>query len=391
MEIINLNLMSYDTRSPARRPYTILHTESSLGWGGQERRILAEAVAMRARGHRLLLAGDPRGELLYRGERAGFFVLPLTFGGWRNLSAGLALRRLVRRERVDFLNTHSSLDSWVGMLALMGLQRPLLVRTRHLSTPVQSSWPTRRLYQAPAATITTSKGIKELLQQRVGVDPGRVFSIPTGVSLSEFAPRQADPSLRARLQIPDNSFVWGMVSVLRSWKGHLYALEALKELVDAGLQTTLVVVGEGPYRSLIEPRIKELGLEAYVRLVGYQEEVAPWLALMEVMVMASYAHEGVPQAALQSLALGKPVVGTQVGGIPEVVIPGETGLLVPPKDPHALAQAVLQLWEHPELRQELGRRGRDLVVQKYSLEQMAASVEAVYNLAWELGEGARGS
>jgi glycosyltransferase involved in cell wall biosynthesis len=361
------------------KTYTIMHTEASLGWGGQERRILAEAVAMRERGHRLLLACDPRGELFPRGERAGFRVFPLNFGGWCNLQAGLALRRLVQAERVDILNTHSSLDSWVGMLALTGIQT-MLVRTRHLSTPVKSSWPTRWLYRSPAATITTSQGIKELLQQRLGLPPARVFSIPTGVSLTEFAPRQADPSLRARVRIPENSFVWGMVSVLRSWKGHLYALEALKELVDAGLQTHLVVVGEGPYRSLIEPKIKELGLEEQVRLVGYQEDVAPWLALMEVVVMASYAHEGVPQAALQALALGKPVVGTRVGGIPEVVIPGETGLLVAPKDPQALAQAVRQLWEDKEQREKLGQQGRDLVVQKYSLEQMAAAVEEVYDL-----------
>ncbi len=365
------------------RTYTILHTESSLGWGGQERRIFAEAVAMRERGHRLLLAADPRGELLPRGEQAGFFVSPLNFGGWRNPGAILALRSLVQREKVDFLNTHSSLDSWVGMLALMGLQKPLWVRTRHLSTPVKGSWPTRWLYQTPQATITTSEGIKELLQQRVGVDPQRVFSIPTGVSLTEFAPREADVHLREQLQIPAGSFIWGMVSVLRSWKGHLYALEALRQLVDAGLPTILVVVGEGPYRSLIEPRIQELGLNAQVRLVGYQEDVTPWLALMEVVVMASYAHEGVPQAVLQALAMGKPVVGTTVGGIPEVIRPGETGLLMPPKDAHALAAALRQLWEQPTLRQEMGQRGRDLVIQKYSLGQMAAQVEEVYDGVWE--------
>jgi len=375
------------SKSITLRPYTILHTESSLGWGGQERRILAEAVAMEERGHRLLLACDPRGELFPRARRAGFTVLPLNFGGWRNLTAGLTLRRFLRQEGVDFLNTHSSLDSWVGLLALTGLKKPRLVRTRHLSTPVQSSWPTRWLYQSPGAIITTSEAIKELLQRRVGADPARVFSIPTGVSLTGFAPRDADPALRAQLRIPADCFIWGMVSVLRSWKGHLYALEALKVLVDAGMNTCLLVVGEGPYRSLIEPRIQELGLAAQVRLVGYQEEVAPWLALMEVMVMASYAHEGVPQAALQALAMGKPVVGTTVGGIPEVIISGETGVLVPPRDPRALALAVRQLSEQPELRAGLGRRGREMVVQRFSLEQMAAAVEAVYHSVVERDDG----
>jgi glycosyltransferase involved in cell wall biosynthesis len=364
--------------SPGKR-YTILHTESSLGWGGQERRILAEARAMQARGHRLLLGCDPRGELFLRARRAGFPALSLQFGGWRNFAAGLTLRRFLRRERADILNTHSSLDSWVGTLALGGWKRPGLVRTRHLSTPVQGTLPTRWLYQRPGAIITTSRDIKELLERRVYAAPDRVFAIPTGVDPGAFAPREPDLQLRARLGIPPDSFIWGMVSVFRSWKGHLYALEALKELTDAGLKTCLLVVGEGPYRAVIEPRIEELGVAEHVRLAGYQEEVAPYLALMAVLVMASYGHEGVPQAALQALALGKPVVGTRVGGIPEVVIPGKTGLLVPPKDPGALALAVRQLAADPSLRAEMGRGGREMVLEKYSLERMAAAVEAVYD------------
>ncbi|RJR42402.1 MAG: glycosyltransferase family 1 protein [Deltaproteobacteria bacterium] len=368
--------------SKPHQTYTILHTESSLGWGGQERRILAEAAAMRERGHRLLLACDPKGELFPRGRRAGFPVLPLSFGGWRNFPAGLALRRFLLREGVDFLNTHSSLDTWVGTLALTGLKKPFLVRTRHLSTPVKMNRPTRWLYNTPRATITTSRSIKELLQERLGVPGDKIFAIPTGVSLQEFAPRQPDAALLEKLLIPQGSFIWGMVSVLRSWKGHLYALEALKELVDAGIKTFLVVVGEGPYRSLIEPRIQELGLEDRVRLAGYQEDVAPWLALMDVVAMASYAHEGVPQAVLQAMAMGKPVVGTMVGGIPEVIVPRETGLLVPPKDSSALAAALRRLWEHPGLRTEMGRKGREMVHKKYSLEQMALAVERVYDLVW---------
>lgn len=366
------------------RSYTILHTESSLGWGGQERRILAEAVTMRQRGHRLFFACDPRGELYPRAQQEGFPVWPLTFGGLHNPKAGISLRRYLQQAAVEILNTHSSLDSWVGLLALKSLRRrPLLVRTRHLSTPVQRSWPTRRLYQAPAAIITTGEATKELLANRLGVPRSRIFSIPTGVSLREFVPQEADPARRAGLHIPPSAFIFGTVAVLRSWKGHLFLLAALKELIAGGAAAFLVLVGEGPYRVLIEERIAALGLEEWVRLVGYQDQVAPWLALMDAVVLASYANEGVPQALLQALAMAKPVLGTAVGGIPEVIIPGETGLLAPPQDPRALAQAMRQLMEHPELGQELGRRGREMVVQKFSLEQMAAAVEAVYDKAWE--------
>jgi len=368
------------------RTYTILHTESSLGWGGQERRILLEAEALRNRGHRVLLACDPRANVYHRGHAAGFSVFALPFGGLGNLQAWRALQRLVVREGVDILNTHSSLDSWVGFLAWRTLRnRPALIRTRHLSTPVKQSWPTRRLYHAPAATITTGENIVELLHDRLGVPKSRLFAIPTGVSLEEFAPRPPDPDLRASLNFPPGAFIFGTVSVLRSWKGHLFVLEALKKLLEAGQMCYLLIVGDGPYRPVIEERLAALALADHVRLAGYQDRVADWLALMDALVMASYAHEGVPQAVLQALAMAKPVVATAVGGLPEVIIPFETGLLAPAKDPDALADAMALLLEDRTLGESLGRQGRSLVVENFSLERMAEQVEAVYD--WVAGGG----
>ncbi len=375
--------------SRPRRSYAILHTEASLGWGGQEHRIVAEARAMRERGHRVLIAASPRSQVLGRAAAAGFSAFPLDFGGWNNLSAWRQLRRILKSERIEILNTHSSLDSWVGLLAWRTLNpRPLLVRTRHLSTPVKGSWPTRWLYQAPVAVITTSKAISTYLAAQVQIPEGRLCAIPTGVSLTDFAPRPADAALKETLGLDPGAFLVGTVSVLRSWKGHLYVLEALRHLLDAGLNAALVIVGEGPYRPVIEARRDELGLGERVSLVGHQERVADWLALLDVFVMASYAHEGVPQAVLQALALARPVAATRVGGIPEVVTDGETGLLVPPKDARELAQSLLWLKNHPEEGKSMGQRGRELVAARFSLENMARQVEAVYDRIWAESFGA---
>lgn len=364
---------------PGEARYTILHTESSLGWGGQEHRIVVEAKIMRQRGHRLLLAGDPRGELYSRAGREGFPIFPLKFGGLSNLGAWRDLRRLLRQERVDILNTHSSLDSWVGFLAWLSLgRRPTLVRTRHLSTRVSPNWPSRRLYLAPRAVITTSREIAGMLHSTLGVPRERLHAIPTGISLADFSPRPADPARRARLAAPPEAFVFGTVSVLRSWKGHLYLLEAFHLLRQEGLEAILVIVGEGPYRPVIEEKIHTLGLGDAVRLVGHQDSVPQWLALMDAFVLASYAHEGVPQALLQALAMGKPVAATAIGGIPEVIIPEETGLLAPPRDSQALAQAMARLAQQPSLRAQLSRQGPQAVASRYSLDQMADALEALY-------------
>jgi glycosyltransferase involved in cell wall biosynthesis len=365
--------------SAGKLVYSILHTESSLGWGGQEHRVLAEARIMRDRGHRLLIACDPRGELYRRAGRMGFPVFSLKFGGRANVAAWSGLRRLLKQERVDLLNTHSSLDSWVGFLAWLTLRNKIkLVRTRHLSTPVTPNWPTRRLYQTPAAVITTGQGITEFLHLRLGVPRDHLHTIPTGVDLGDFSPRNPDPKLAGTLYLPAGAFVFGTISVLRSWKGHLYILEAFKELREEGLNAILLIVGEGPYRPVIEEKIKELRLGEAVRLVGHQDAVPEWLALMDAFVLASYANEGVPQALLQALAMGRPTVATQVGGIPEVIVPEKTGLLAPARDSQALTRAMSRLERDESLRKILSRQGPQLVASRYSLEHMADALETLY-------------
>jgi glycosyltransferase involved in cell wall biosynthesis len=314
--------------------------------------------------------------------------MPLAFGGWRNLSAGVALRRFLLRQGVDFLNTHSSLDSWVGALAWRSLGRwPALVRTRHLSTRVKANWPTRWLYQSPGAIITTGQFTRQLLMTRLGVPRRRIFSIPTGVDLARFSPTPKPLALARELNIPENAFIIGAVAVLRSWKGHLYLVEALAQLLQDGVDAYLVIVGDGPYREVIAGKVAELDLASRVRLAGHQEDVRPWFALMDAVALASYANEGVPQALLQALAMGQAVVGTTVGGIPEVVIGDETGLLVWPRDAQALAQALRQLRDDPDLARQLGRRGRELVQERFSLEQMAQELEAIYEVV--LGQPAK--
>ncbi|MBM4287407.1 MAG: glycosyltransferase family 4 protein [Deltaproteobacteria bacterium] len=362
----------------AEKTYTLVHTESSLGWGGQERRIFAEAEVMRQRGHDIILAVDPRGELYNRSRQAGFEVVPFLFGGRHSVSTWTGLRRLLRRRAVDILNTHSSLDSWVGLLALLGQRsRTRLVRTRHLSTPIKSSWPTRWLYRSPDAIITTGQAIKGLIVARTGRRDETIFSIPTGVPLERFYPRPVPQDNLLPSQFRHGCII-GCVAVLRSWKGHLYLVEALEKLVRAGEKAYLVLVGDGPYGAVIREKVSRLNLAEHIYFAGYQDEVPDWLARMDIVVLASYANEGVPQSLLQAMALAKPVIGTICGGIPEIVEIGRNGWLVPPRDSEALAEALMRLLRNPEERAAFGARGLALVQEKYSLEGMAAATEEVY-------------
>ncbi len=183
------------------------------------------------------------------------------------------------------------------------------------------------------------------------MSPARVVSIPTGIDLDRFKPGARDEA-RAALGLDREGALIGIVATLRSWKGHRYLFEAFAGLADRGAR--LVVVGDGPQREALEALAKELGIAGRVRFAGNQADVAPWMRALDLFCLPSYANEGVPQALMQAMACGLPVVSTPVGSIAEIVQDGDTGRLVPPEDAQALRAALEALLADEALRARLG-------------------------------------
>jgi glycosyltransferase involved in cell wall biosynthesis len=362
-------------------PWTILHTEASNGWGGQEIRILLEMEELRKRGHRVFLATPPHGRIFDEARRRGLPVEAISMGRRQWLTACLALRRLIRREGVTIVNTHSSADSWIGAIATrLSRPRPLLIRTRHLSTPIARGLGSRILYHMlPDGVITTGQGIRTELVTRHGVEPDRIVSLPTGVDLARFDPNRVDEGLRDAWGLRSSHVVIGTVGVLRSWKGHLVFLDAMRRVFDQRPDAMAVIVGDGAGRALLAQQIEAQQLAPRVRMVGHCVDVERAFAAIDLMVLASTGHEGVPQAILQAFAMGKPVIASNIGGIPEVVRPGETGRLVPPGDPDALSEAILRHLHAPEEGLAMARAGRRLVEREYSLDGMMGRLETFYS------------
>jgi hypothetical protein len=177
----------------------ILHTEASHGWGGQEIRILTEMALLAARGHEVALATASSAPIYAAARQRGLTVHDLPLGR-RRLAGVLALRRLLREQHFDVVNAHSSIDTWLVALALVGWpEAPALVRTRHISAPVSRDPATRWLYdRACTAVVTTGERLKQSLRTYNGFTRARIESIPTGVDLARFTPQ--DP-VRARARL----------------------------------------------------------------------------------------------------------------------------------------------------------------------------------------------
>jgi glycosyltransferase involved in cell wall biosynthesis len=253
------------------------------------------------------------------------------------------------------------------------------VRTRHLSTTIANSWFSRVLYTRLADhVVTTGQATREQMIQANGFPGDRITSVVTGVDVDALQPSRGPAAVRAPLGIPETAPVVGTLSTLRSWKGHLDLLEALVRL-RAARDVLGIFVGSGPYEQVIRARIRDLGLGTAVVMTGHREDVADLLSAMDVFAFPSTANEGVPQAVLQAMAMRRPIVATRIGGIPEIVRDGETGVLVPPKDPGALAKGIAQVLDDPVGAARRVQAATDLVRTHYTCEVMLDKMEGVYH------------
>jgi len=353
----------------------IVHTESSLGWGGQEIRILSEAQGLIARGHAVTLLCPPEARIHAEAARASVPVVALPIG--RKRLAGLrALQAWFRANPRDVVNTHSSTDSWLTALALLVLGRPCpVVRTRHISAAVAKGRLSGWLYgRATNRIVTTGESLREQLIRDNGLAADRIVSVPTGVDAALFRPGDALVA-RLALQLPADRRLVGIIATLRSWKGHSYLVEALAQLPE---DVSLVIVGQGPGWDPLHSQVADLGLQARVIFAGDQRDVVPWFQALDVFALPSYANEGVPQAILQAMACARPIVSTAVGAIPEVLEDGVNGLVVPTRDPAALAQAIGRLLTDSDLARRLARAGRERVLARHSREAMLDRMEQLF-------------
>jgi glycosyltransferase involved in cell wall biosynthesis len=354
-----------------------LHTESSIGWGGQELRILTEMEGMQRRGHRVHLVTADIADILPAARARGLSAdaLPIAYKKPRALRE---TRRWLRANLrgFDVVNTHSSTDAWLVAMAgatLPGM--PPVVRTRHVSTPVNSSWTTRWLYQrATCHLVVTGEALKTQLVRNNRFDASRITSVRTGIDLERFRPLER-AAARAQCGVDARPAV-AIVATLRDWKGHDDLLDAWSALQVKGWQ--LLVVGDGPRRAHLERRVAEMGLTGDVRFAGNQDDVPAWYACADIAVLPSYGDEGVPQSLMQAAACGLPAIATPIGAIAEAVRDGKTGLLVPPRDPKALVSALSYLMTHDDLRGHMGRAAREHAQKHFGIDRMLDAMEAVF-------------
>ncbi len=358
--------------------FNILHTEWSGGWGGQEMRIVAESVALRTRGHNVAIACQPDSQILREAKAAGLPTVPMRMRKGLDVAGIARCVQAIRARDIHLVHTHSSPDAWTcGIAARLAGVR--VVRSRHLSTPVKPGWTSRFVYGRLAdRVITSGQAIRDHLVAINALDPARIVSIPAGIDVQRFSPATDSRAVRRELGLADADFVIGIVAVLRSWKGHAHLIDAVHQLCAQYVPAKLLIVGAGPQEDALRHKVKQLGMDARVLMLGYRTDVPRLIGAMDCSVLPATKNEATSQALPQAMAMKIPVIATAVGGLPEVVIHQQTGLLIPPGDIEALYSALLRVHQHPAEAKQMAERGYAHVHANFTFEQMVDRTEDVY-------------
>ncbi|MFQ5428323.1 MAG: glycosyltransferase family 4 protein [Thermodesulfobacteriota bacterium] len=356
---------------------TILHTESSSGWGGQENRTLHECLGLKKTfGHHVIILCRPDSRLRERATEAGLEVCTHRLKASHDLGAIRFITGLIRRERVDVVVTHSGVDSFLaGIAARLSTRQPKVVRTRHLALPITSK---SSYSMIPHRVVTVSEFVRRYLIEDKGLKSNQVVSIPTGINLTRFNADSTPNGFREAEGIGPETPVVGTVAILRRKKGHHVLLEAIPAVLKEVPKTLFVFAGNGPQRENIEAGIKRLGIEANVKLLGLRKDVETVLKGLDLFVLPTF-QEALGTSILEASAMELPVISTRVGGVPEVVNHGKTGLLVEPDNAEELAAAIIKLLKDTALRNLMGKEGKKLVEKDCSTVRMVEQLHELYS------------
>lgn len=371
----------------------VVHIVLGLNVGGLERLVLKLlAHTDRTRYAPVVCALDEPGVLAPQLERIGIPLRVIPRGLGLNPRLPVDLESWLHQEGARIIHTHNASPHLYGALAarIARLRRhakhfPRIVHTKHGRNDPENR--RKVLVNRIASSLTdrvvaVSNDVANLAVELEHVRPDKVMTILNGVDTEEYCPG-ADPiAARERLGIPTTGFHIGCVARLAPVKDHRTLLDALAILRASRPDTHLTLIGDGPERRALEEHVSLLGLGGAVTFAGEQGDIASLLPAFDVFALSSRS-EGISLTLLEAAAAGLPIVATAVGGNAEVVDDGETGLLVPPREPARFA-AALEASARREDRATMGARGREKVKRRFSVEQMAQAYNDLYAELLEL-------
>lgn len=371
------------------RRVRICYLLPELKWGGSEKHVIHLARGLRERGYDTEIVCLFREGILAGEAREG--EIPLTClnlpyqWGFRTF---YQILKWIRANPIDVLHTclfgfhffAASPARFLGIPTILASQReiPHWQKRRHrLLSRLGNLFVDR--------VVSCSKAAERWVLEKEKICPEKVLTLYNGVDLAQFNPFPADGVVRRQFGIPENAPLIGTVANFAFEKGYPYLLDAVQTLLTQDPSLWFLLVGSGPFENEIKKKARQIPNHRQIIFAGHRSNIPRLLASLDVFLLAS-VMEGFPNVLLEAMAMAKPVIATGVGGIPELIESGKNGILVPPKNGEALAQAVLSLLKDRKKAEAMGSAAEELIRRSFTLDRMIDQYENLYLSLLQKGE-----
>ena len=353
----------------------IAFIDKQRSWTGQTKRTLLIVGSLDRKSFEPIAICQPGSVLAKKLRELNISVSEVRMDGIRQFPAILKVRRILKYNKIDIVDTHGYRDHIISVFLARLARTKVILRTKHNAVPLKSGLFSRFVYNTiTTRVIAISEHIRKVLIGS-GMRPENVTTIHSSVDVEKFSPREKSPAILQEFGLTEQTQVVGMVARIHQNKGFNYLLDAIPSIVKTGLDSKFLIIGKG--RDKLIDRLKELNIEPNVIAPGFREDVPEVLSVVDVFVLPSL-REGLGTAILEAMAMGKPIISTRVGGIPEAVRHEVNGLLVPPADTPALAAAIKELLAEEEKRLTMGRQSRKIAEQRFSHTNMVSEMQSLF-------------
>jgi glycosyltransferase involved in cell wall biosynthesis len=356
----------------------ILHVYSSWSRGGAEKLMVWLARELEKNGFTNIIAAPRDSYITELSKSLGLGTRDVVLRGSFDLIGIWKLFRIASRERIDIVHSHQGKTFWPCIFTKWLLKNRLkVVFHRHAQLP--HKFYSRSHYGFSDAVIAISEAVRKSLIAEEGVKPSKVRTIYNGTDLERFKPAAPTPELVKKCELFDK-IVIGTAAAMNSpkGKGQMYLVEAAAVLKKDFPNARYLIVGTGPILDELKALSVTLGVDKEVIFAGYQEKVEDYLACMDIFCFLSWDKEGFGQVMVEAQAMGKPVIGTDIGGIPETFLNNVTGFLIPSENTKALTESLRVLLIDPQKRIKMGLEAVSFVRSRFSIQKMAGEVGEVY-------------
>ncbi len=357
----------------------IAHIVEDLKTGGLEKVIYHLALGLDSNRYDVrvwcLCGGGETAEEL---KKHGAKVEILGMGSRCALSFLWRLRQKIKKEKIDIIHTHGITANSIGRIA--GILAGVPAVFAHLHTYYPEGGLKQKIISRFAdfqsnRIICCCRFVADFVIRHTGINQAKIQVIYNGVPAQNSS---IPPLSRLELKTRDDDFVIGCAASLTAHKGHRYLIEAVKEVKAKFPAVKVLLMGTGPLREELEKHCRSAGVSDNVIFLGNRKDMCRILPVIDVFALPSCDREGFPMSILEAMSCGKPVIASAIGGIPESVELGVTGLLVPPGDSHAIAQALISLIENRDLMKNMGAEGLKRFEKLFKLDTMIEEISALY-------------